>query len=361
MAEGALHVRGVVLPAGEQRDLWIGGGRLTYEPVRDVETVSGEGWIVPGLVDCHCHIGMKPDGGATDATEAEMAEQAVTDRDAGALLIRDAGSPVDNRFVQGRADLPRLIRAGRHVARPKRYLRDVGVEVEPDGLVAAVEEQARRGDGWVKIVGDWIDRDLGDLAPLWPDDVLAAAVARAHELGARVATHVFGEDALPGLVAAGVDTLEHGTGLSGAVVGEAARRGTRVTPTLLNVATFPGIADSAVRFPRYGQHMRALHAGARERIRDVYEAGVPLLAGTDAGGVLPHGLVGREIQALHAAGIPAEAALAAGSWDARSYLGLPGLDEGAPADLVVYPTDPRADLAVLAAPARIVLRGVVVR
>ena len=69
-----------------------------------------------------------------------------------------------------------------------------------------------------------------------------------------------------------------------------------------------------------------------------------MLAGTDAGGVLPHGLVAREIMAMHAAGIPAEAALAAGSWSARAYLGLPGLVEGAPADFVVYPTDPRADL-----------------
>ena len=64
---------------------------------------------------------------------------------------------------------------------------------------------------------------------------------------------------------------------------------------------------------------------------------------------------------MHAAGIPAEAALAAGSWSARAYLGLPGLVEGAPADFVVYPTDPRADLAVLGRPERIVLRGAVVR
>jgi imidazolonepropionase-like amidohydrolase len=354
----ALHVRGVVLPAGEQRDLWIVAGRLTYEPVRDAETIAGEGWIVPGLVDCHCHIGMKPDG---EATEDEMVEQAVADRDAGALLIRDAGSPVDNRFVQDRDDLPRLIRAGRHVARPKRYLRDVGVEVEPDGLVGAVEEQARLGDGWVKIVGDWIDRDVGDLAPLWPHDVLAAAVARAHELGARVATHVFGEDALPGLVAAGVDTIEHGTGLTGGVIDEAARRGIHVTPTLINIGTFPDIAERASKFPGYADHMRSLHRTAHQRIRDAYEAGIPLLAGTDAGGVLPHGLVAREIQAMHAAGIPADAALAAGSWAARAYLGLPGLAEGALADFVVYPADPRAGLTVLDRPERIVLRGAVVR
>ena len=359
MAEGALHVRGVVLPDGEQRDLWMLDGRLTLEPVPGAETVLDGGWLVPGLVDCHCHVGMKPDG--PGAEPDEMVEQARTDRDVGTLLLRDAGAPVDNRFLQSREDLPRLIRAGRHVARPKRYLRDVGVEVEPDGLVAAVEEQARLGDGWVKLVGDWIDRATGDLAPLWPEDVLAEAVGRAHELGVRVAVHTFSEDALPGLVAAGVDTLEHATGLDGPLVDEAARRGIRITPTLINVDSFPMIANSAAKFPAYAAHMRALHRDARQRVRQAYEAGVRILAGSDAGGSLPHGLIVREIEALHGAGLPAEAALAAGSWGARDYLGLPGLVEGAPADLVAYPADPRQDLAVLRAPARIILRGVVVR
>jgi imidazolonepropionase-like amidohydrolase len=145
------------------------------------------------------------------------------------------------------------------------------------------------------------------------------------------------------------------------VVDEAARRGIRVTPTLINIDTFPDIAERAGRFPGYGDHMRALHRTAQQRIRDAYEAGIGLLAGTDAGGVLPHGLVAQEIMAMHAAGIPAEAALAAGSWSARSYLGLPGLTEGAPGDFVVYPTDPRADLGTLRVPIRIVLRGLVFR
>ncbi|MCU1607697.1 MAG: Amidohydrolase, partial [Modestobacter sp.] len=64
-----------------------------------------------------------------------------------------------------------------------------------------------------------------------------------------------------------------------------------------------------------------------------------------------------EIRALHAAGLPAEAALAAGSWAARTWLGLPGIEEGAPADLVVYDRDPRADLDALQSPQRTVLRG----
>jgi imidazolonepropionase-like amidohydrolase len=354
----ALRVRGVVLPDGEERDLYAVDGRLTYEPQPGAETVADRGWILPGLVDCHCHVGLSPEGAAPD--EQTLVRQATADRDAGALLLRDAGSPVDNRVVQARDDLPRLVRAGQHIARPKRYLRDIGVEVEPDGLVAAVEEQAGRGDGWVKLVGDWIDRGVGDLAPLWPDDVLAAAVDRAHELGVRVAVHAFAEDTLPGLVAAGVDTIEHATGLDGALVDEVSRRGIRITPTLINIDTFPAIAEQAARYPAYAAHMLALHRTARDRVRAAYEAGIRILAGSDAGGTLRHGLVVGEIRALHEAGLPAEAALAAGSWEARDFLGLPGLVEGAPADFVVYAADPRADLTTLAAPVRTVLRGRVV-
>jgi len=53
--------------------------------------------------------------------------------------------------------------------------------------------------------------------------------------------------------------------------------------------------------------------------------------------------------------------LAAGSWGARSWLGFPGLVEGALADLIVYPEDPRRSLAALRNPSRVVLKGAVVR
>ncbi len=51
------------------------------------------------------------------------------------------------------------------------------------------------------------------------------------------------------------------------------------------------------------------------------------------------------------------AALAAGSWAARTWLGLPGLEEGEQADLVVFPDDPREDPEVLHHPSLIMLRG----
>lgn len=341
--------------------MWVVDGRLTFERYTGAtETVAAGGWVLPGLVDAHCHVGIAMDGGHVSDPD-EQAAQALLDREAGALLLRDAGAPVDNTSVQHREDLPRLIRAGRHIARPRRYLRDIGVEIEPEQLVAEVETQVANGDGWIKLAADFIDRDAGDLVPLWPDAALAAAIGRAHELGARVAAHVYGEAALPGLIAAGIDSIEHGTGLTADLLDGVARQGTALVPTLINIDNNPAIADRAeAKFPVYARHMRDLHVTSRQRVRDAWEAGVPVFAGTDAGGTMPHGLVRDEVAALVGAGIPQRDVIAQASWRAREWLGLQGLQEGAPADLVVYADDPRADLTTLASPVRMVLRGHVV-
>ncbi len=357
-SEPALLVRGVVLPEGEHEELYLVDGRVSRTPVAGAELVA-DGWIVPGLVDAHCHVGLDSTGGVD---VAEQERQALADRDAGALLLRDCAVPVDTRWIDQRPDLPRILRAGQHLARPRGYLRGVGVELEPEDLAARVTVEAGHGDGWVKVVGDWIDRGRGDLAPQWPAEALRAAADAAHAAGARITAHTFSEDALGDLVHAGFDCLEHGTGLDDALIAEMARRGTALVPTLINVLdNFSGIADSATRFPAYAAHMRRLLATAPSVVRRAAEAGVPVYVGTDAGGNVRHGRVADEILALHDAGLSAEAALAAGSWAARAWLGLPGgLDEGSPADLVVYASDPRRDLRVLADPQRVVLRGRVV-
>lgn len=353
-----LHLRGPVLlgPAEEAAEAWVVEGRLTFSRPCSVDAVL-EGWVLPGLTDAHCHVGLGPHG---EVAREEAEQQALTDRDAGALLLRDAGQPGDTRWIDGRDDLPVVVRAGRHIARSRRYLRDFGVEVEPEALVDTVREQAVRGDGWVKLVGDWIDRDTADLAPCWPAAALGPAIAAAHDLGARVTAHCFGEECLPDLLAAGIDCVEHATGLTPTTTAAAAQAGVAVVPTLVNIATFPQIAAPATeKFPAYAQHMLALHARRYATVVSAWEAGIAVFAGTDAGGSLAHGRVADEVRELHAAGLPRLAALAAASWSARSWLGRPGLEEGAPADLVVYDADPRADLEVLAAPRYVVLRGVI--
>ncbi|HEX4687364.1 MAG TPA: amidohydrolase family protein [Nocardioides sp.] len=354
----SLRFRGPVLPDGEARDLYVVDGRITLEAATGAETAA-EGWIVPGLVDAHCHVGLDANGAVDEATTEE---QALADRDAGSLLLRDCGSPADTRWVQDREDLPRLIRCGRHIARTRRYIRNFAHEIEPGDITAYVAQEARAGDGWVKLVGDWISRDEGDLAPSFPEEAFAAAIATAHEHGARVTAHCFGETVLPWLIEAGIDCIEHGTGLTTDLVDTMATSGTALVPTAHQLDNFPMYAAQAgAKFPAYAEHMLDLHTRRRETIMAAYDAGVAIYAGTDAGGVLPHGGIADEIDELASYGMPAEYALGAASWRAREWLGWNAtLDEGAPADFVVYPRDPRTDLSVIREPTAVVLRGQVV-
>jgi imidazolonepropionase-like amidohydrolase len=353
------RVRGPVLPDGEPRDLYVVGGRVTYEPQAGAETLA-EGWVVPGLVDAHCHVGLDA-GGAVPPDVQE--QQALADRDAGALLLRDCGSAADTAWIHDREDLPRLLRAGRHLARTRRYIRNYAHEIEPEELADHVAREAARGDGWVKLVGDWIERDVGDLSPSWTRPSLEAAMAAAHQRGARVTAHVFGEEALPDLIAAGIDCIEHGTGLTLDLIEVMAARQVALVPTVRQLENFPHYAATASdKFPAYRDHMLRLHASRRQVVGAAHEAGVPVYAGTDAGGVLPHGLIAEEVATLATYGLSAHEALGAASWRAREWLGMSGrLEEGTEADFVVYAEDPLVDLRVLGDPRCIVLRGAVVR
>lgn len=355
----ALHLNGVVLPQGDEpQDLWVDGTRVAAEPVAGAVTIATGCWVIPGLVDAHCHIGLGVEG---DVGPERARQQAEADLAAGTMLIRDAGSPSDTRWIHDDVALPRLIRAGQHIARPKRYIRYLGVEVEPELLVEQTRQEARSGDGWVKLVGDWIDRSVGDLAPLWPADLAARAIAVAHEEGARVTAHCFGEQAVAELVAAGIDCIEHGTGATPEVIEEMAARGTALVPTLINLDRFPHYAAPAEeKFPTYFAHMMDLYARRHETIGSFIEAGVEVYSGTDAGTVIEHGRIRDEIDELARLG-GAEFALGASSWGARAWLGADTVTPGASADFIVLDADPRKDLSTLRRPIARVLRGSVLR
>lgn len=358
------HLRGPVLtgPGEELAEAWVVGGRILHERPElpaGTEVMSVEGVVVPGLADLHCHIGISDEGTGTSIDVARA--QARTDRDTGVLLIRDAGSITDTAPLQAEADLPRLIRCGRHVARSRRYLIGYAEEVEPGDLAATVTAQARRGDGWVKLVGDWIDRDAGDLTPTWSAADFAAAAEAAHAAGARITTHTFDEETLPLVLAAGFDCLEHATGLTDETIRATAAAGIPVVTTLVNVGEFEAYAAQGERkFPRYAAHMRRLRADRYRRTRDAHDAGVPLLVGTDAGGVLGHGIVHDELDELAKAGLSATAILDAATWAPRRFLGVPGLEDGASADLLITREDPRTDHRTLRERTHVVLGGRVV-
>lgn len=170
--------------------------------------------------------------------------------------------------------------------------------------------------------------------------------------------HCFGPDVLDDLAAAGIDCVEHASGLEPETIAAFAAQGIAIVPTLINIDNFPAIAEPArEKFPAYYHRMMDLYARRDATIAAAYEAGVAIYLGTDAGGSLSHGLAPREALRLAAAGMSPTAVLSAAIWGARAWLGRPGIEEGASADLLVLPADPRADLAVLAAPSAVILRG----
>ncbi len=344
----------------EHEQVRIEGRTLTFAPA---PAGSGgeviEGWVLPGLVDVHCHIGLSAQGlGGED----EIRRHAYATTDTGVLLTRDAGMPVDTHLLDDDPRAPRIIRAGRHIARPKRYIRELPLDVEhPDDLPEVLAAQALAGDGWVKIVGDWIDRAAGahaDLAPLWTQQQLTAGFAAARANGARVMVHTFAGEAIDALLDAQVDCIEHGCGMSEEQMERAAAAGIPVTPTLLQVENFAAIADQAAeKYPVYAARMRRLHQNRFAQARAMYEAGMQILVGSDAGGGVSHGSYHGEIDLLAQAGIPDSVIVGAASYHARRFLGVPGISEGAPADVVVYGEDPRKNARALRDPIAIFRDG----
>ncbi len=374
-ADGVLHLAGrvVIDDDHEAGEVWVVGGRLTFErPHHSGEETTIDGVVLPGLVDVHCHVGVDV-GGAVEPRLAE--KQAAVNRDTGVLLIRDAGSAMDTSWLDARDDLPRIVRAGRFLARPKRYMRGLARELgSVEELPEAAAEEARFSaerafravgggtpTGWVKIIADWIDRDLGaagDLRPLWPDDILSRAVSAAHEAGARVTAHTFATESVDALLSAGIDCIEHGTGMTDAQIDRAAASGVPIVPTLLQIGEFASIAAMAAeRYPVFAARMTAMGERRYSQVRAFHEAGIQMYIGTDAGGTIGHGSFAEEAAEMVAAGIPAREVVAAASWRARAFLGAQGIEEGASADVVVFEDDPRDEIAALADPRGIILRG----
>ncbi|MDY2941942.1 MAG: amidohydrolase family protein [Varibaculum sp.] len=320
------------------------------------------GYLIPGLVDVHAHIGLTKGGAASSELTLR---QARADRDSGVLLVRDCGIPVnaDNSFVKADPELPKIINCGAHLALPKRYIRYYALELNsPNELPEAVAEQARRSDGWVKLVADWIDRSDGansDLKPLWSAQILRDAMAAAHENGARVTAHAFSHSAITPLLEAGVDCIEHGTGMDADQITEAAAQGIPVTPTVLQVDRFADFAEQAGdKYPVYGSTMQQMWQRRREQEAALYDAGVQLLPGTDSGGYQRHGSLPSELQRWPQLGIPVPEVIDLATWRVRDFLGFPSLADGNPADLVIYDRDPRENVAVLTGPKHVYLDGV---
>jgi imidazolonepropionase-like amidohydrolase len=340
-----VRIRGYALPTGDYVDLYADGDRWTTDPVPNAE-LAAEGWLIPGLVDAHTHPGAEQVGDPLD--ESMLREHLHDHVDAGVTAIRSPGLPGDPPPWFGEdPEVPRAFHAGPWIAQAGQFFEGWGRRPAFADLPAVAAAQARR-TGWAKIIADWGVDD--EVIPL---DVLTEAVHAVHAVGGRLAVHT--QQAAGGrtAVAAGVDSVEHGMCLDPALLNDMAAKGMVLTPTLSTLQSSLAVVRDREDSPRKRWYVTGAtaHPGL---VAAAAEAGVPLLAGTDS---LPHGRIIDEVQALAAAGLRPHDALAAASWTARHYLGLPGLTPEAPADAVVYEADPRLDLTQLAHPLAVVLRG----
>src|SRR5439155_10387871 len=81
-----------------------------------------------------------------------------------------------------------------------------------DSIVAAVRRQIAGGADWVKLYADYRWGPGEESRPTLSLDEMKAAVAAAHDAGRPVAAHAGTAEGMRRAIAAGVDTIEHGSG-----------------------------------------------------------------------------------------------------------------------------------------------------
>lgn len=351
MSRNAWHLSATPLPGGDApRDLWIVNGRISFSPVDGAEElVPVGGFVLPGLVDAHSHPTMDFSGRGLAPGSPELVAANLADHlRAGELLVREIGAVVGSWTIPEGSAQPRVHRAGRILAPADHYFDILDAYTEPDQAVASAIAQADAGVRWVKLIMDWPGSAGFELN--YPVEVLTAVVQAVHERGAKVGIHAVSHEAIGAGVDAGVDSVEHGPFADEAQLRRMASAGIALVPT---VAFLEGFARQSVGTP-FGPPTAAAMENLPSVLRAASRLGVSVLAGTDA---LPFGSVPLEIAALQRHGMDPEAALASATTIARAFLGEPSLDEDAPADLVVYSTDPRNDPEVLRSPEAIVFGG----
>ncbi len=352
-------------------DLFVIDRRIRYRHSRRGVMQLGEGWyVLPGLVDAHTHLVTSPSIGVQGYTEAhrtdpeELTRRVLMhlrkQRDYGVLAVRDAGAPtgtVTDVMKDPDPDLPHLQAAGRFIAPPRRYLPNVAHEVSGPEIVRAVREEAARGGGWIKFIGDSSHRDHPGSEPDvgWTVDELRPAVEAARRAGARIAMHVTTPAAVELAIALDIDSIEHGSHLQPHHLQQMAERGRAWTPTLAAFRIFlQRIRSKEWRMPEQS-FAEAVEAIERQ-LPMAAKAGVTILCGSDA--AIDHGKIGLEVIAFIEAGLTPEQAFRAATVDAWKYLGYANpLTENAIADFVAYVHDPRSDPQVLLNPRLVVRNG----
>jgi imidazolonepropionase-like amidohydrolase len=214
------HLRAVPLNDGDtRRDLWVDrNGCLTDTPDVTAEELPGR-YVIHGLVDSHAHpsIGEGPTGPLALDGPATLAKLDDWSR-AGITMVRDVGSPGGLTLtLEPPPNSPRIQAAGRFFAPENQYFPELlPAAASEDDLIRLALAEIARGASWIKVIADFPlvtdGQPSGPPERTYSLEAIVSLIEAAHEAGVRVAVHSTIDHARE-LVEAGVDSLEHGTGL----------------------------------------------------------------------------------------------------------------------------------------------------
>ena len=353
--------------------------------------------VLPGLIDSHVHLTSDTGGIAGQLEEIKLSPAAqafnapvngmktlragfttvrnLGDGDGATLALRDA-------VLAGKAIGPRIIDAGNSISGTSGHMdgslgyRD---ELRPmlDGAGntcngaedcrRATRLQIARGADVIKFAstGGVNSRIGAGLGRQMFDDEAKAIVETAHMFGKKVAVHAHGADSIALAIAAGADSIEHGTILTPELVSQWAKAKTYYVPTLstVNGCRERLAANPNAYAPDVLEKIKWRIAITGQSLRTLVPRGVRIAYGTDSG-VAKHDRNADEFELMVANGMPPASALVAATTNAADLLGLASeiglIEQGKSADLIAVTGDPLADVTVLKRVEFVMARGRVV-
>jgi imidazolonepropionase-like amidohydrolase len=224
-----------------------------------------------------------------------------------------------------------------------------GIADGPDEIRKAVRHEVKNGADVIKAAVSGGVFSLADEVdtPQYTPPEMAALVDESHRLRKKVTVHCHGDQAAREAVAAGVDSIEHGSFLKPETLTLMKNKGTFLTPTLMateyimgKIGTYPAAVQAKAK---------AAAAARSDMFRNAVKMGVKVSFGTDAA-VFPHGQNAKEFALMVGLGMAPIDALRTATGSDAELLGIAEktgtLEKGKLADVIAMPGDPTADITV---------------